>query len=282
MVRAVATMDAKFMRFFLILFLFNCVTKFNNDWKMLDSKIYLDNRVYFNEMKPLAIRNQVQNGDGKLRILIDGELKKIPNSFKFFISKKEPSIYRGRQFHFYFGIETFIPYFFGKTIPAYKEINSDEVYEFKLDKFDTELSLPSGEYYASLSNGEIETGMDVDLPIFSNRWNQGLLLTFGYKYDSEKDTLILNSPKNCESSSIKNIHNIGKIYDPRGNNNFSCPQILIDKRTTTIRINSIDNEKHYIRTFFAWVPGVILFAPFVYGRSMNSLHYTLQISKEIL
>ena len=132
--------------------------------------------------------------------------------------------------------------------------------------------VPYGEYFAYISNAEIEEGGFIK--------NNSYLVTFGYEYDYDTYTFKEYNGE-CKHSSVPNIHWLGKLYNPRGLNQTVCGKLKIEKgKTVVLKIKSSPKEFHSVRTFLAWIPGAAVLAPILYGPWIESCDHTLEVQYE--
>ena len=219
--------------------------------------------------------NLQKKSNSTIKIVFKGNVFELKDHFYLLLSTKKPIIKLNQKLIFGLGISlTRVPFLYWTEIPAKKEL-SEDIILIKLSEFDGEISIPEGEYYATFLNGEIEEdSLKQEFEPFSIKWNKGFFASFGYEYNYEKHELEEYKSEVCVKKSIPNIHNLGKLYDPRGINQYSCPKIIL-KANEKFEINlEVENEKkHPIRTLVAWFPGILLFAPIFYGSTIQSVDY---------
>lgn len=231
-----------------------------------------------NKLKPELKKNSIEDKNtGRIRITIKGVLGEISDSTVIALSNDLPKLNWTEKFGIFLPLGfPKLPVVIAKSIPAYKEPYQDIYYFDKLTS-GQEISVPAGEYYASISNGEIEKGLDIDWYPFFPRWNQGFLGLFGYEYNEKNQTLDEYSGQ-CKSKSIKNIHWLGRVYDPRGLNHTVCSKMIVKEgEIAEIRIQSKNSEFRHIRTALAWVPGIMILTPLFFGSSMRTFDHSLEV-----
>jgi hypothetical protein len=255
----------------------NCALTYDFKKEKIDFVSYLTHEDLY-KLKPKLAKKSVENKNiGKIRLSLKGELRELPASTFIILSSELPVLNWSERFGFFLPLGfPKIPLIIAKSIPAYKEPYQN-VYYFDRLTSEQEIFVPAGEYYASISNGEIEKGIDIDLYPFFPRWNQGFLGLFGYAYNEKNQTLDEYSGQ-CKSKSVKNIHWLGRVYDPRGLNHTVCSKLIVKEgEIAEIRIQSKNSEFRHIRTALAWVPGIMILTPLFFGSSMRTFDHTLEV-----